>query len=441
MSLPRYPEYKDSGVEWLGEVPAHWNVKSVKRCVRLLTEKTDRRSRPVALENIEGWSGRFIATETEFEGDGVPFEAGDILFGKLRPYLAKVCLANESGEAVGDFHVMRPTGDLVGRFSQYQMLTREFIAIADGSTFGAKMPRVAWDFLGGMPLVVPPQVEQFGIATFLDRETAKIDALVAEQEKLIALLKEKRQAVISHAVTKGLNPDAPMKDSGIEWLGEVPAHWEVVPLKRDLEFLTSGSRGWAEHYSDDGALFIRIGNLRRDSLELDLADLQRVAVPEGAEGERTRVMPGDVLFSITAYLGSVAVVPSDLETAFVSQHVALARLTGKLVTPQWVGFVALSDVGKTYLATQGYGGTKVQLSLDDVANLDVPVPPISEQLRIIDCLEEQLASFVDLTTEAESAINLLKERRSALVSAAVTGKIDVRREVVRNATDTVSTCA
>ena len=103
------------------------------------------------------------------------------------------------------------------------------------------------------------------------------------------------------------------KDSGVEWLGEVPEHWNVMPFKRDLIFLTSGSRGWADHYSEDGALFIRIGNLTRDSIRLDLSDIQRVSVPAGAEGERTKVQPGDVLFSITAYLGSVAVVPENID--------------------------------------------------------------------------------------------------------------------------------
>jgi len=224
MSLPRYESYKDSGVVWLGDVPEHWEVKRLKRNLRLLTEKTDRRENPVALENIESWSGRFIQTETTFEGEGIALERGDILFGKLRPYLAKAYLAESAGEAIGDFHVMRPINGTESRFSQYQILNREFIAFVDGSTFGAKMPRVNWDFLGNMVLTVPPTPEQQTIAAFLDRETAKIDALIAEQQRLIELLKEKRQAVISHAVTKGLNPNAPMKDSGIEWLGEVPEH-------------------------------------------------------------------------------------------------------------------------------------------------------------------------------------------------------------------------
>ena len=124
-----------------------------------------------------------------------------------------------------------------------------------------------------------------------------------------------------------------MKDSGVEWLGEVPDHWDLILLKRDLNFLTSGSRGWAEHYSDEGSLFIRIGNLTRESTLLDLSDIQRVIVPSGSEGERSRLRGGDLLFSITAYLGSVAVVPDDLEPAYVSQHVALARLRRRRLQP------------------------------------------------------------------------------------------------------------
>ena len=242
MSFPRYPAYKDSGVAWLGEVPGHWEVNRLKHNLRLLTEKTDRRDNPVALENIEGWTGRFIPTDSEFQGEGIAFEANDILFGKLRPYLAKAYRAESSGEAVGDFHVMRPVMGLDSRFAQYQILNRTFIDMVDGATFGSKMPRASWEFVGGMELTTPPLLEQSQIATFLDRETAKIDALVAEQRRLMALLKEKRQAVISHAVTKDLNPDAPMKPSGIDWLGYVPAHWGVTKIKR---LVATFEQGWS----------------------------------------------------------------------------------------------------------------------------------------------------------------------------------------------------
>ena len=174
MSFPRYRSYKDSGVERLGEVPEHWRVRRLKYNLRLLTEKTDRRDNPVALENIEGWTGRFIPTETKFEGEGVAFEANDILFGKLRPYLAKAYRAESSGEAVGDFHVMRPTDGIDSRFAQYQILNREFIAIVDGSTFGSKMPRASWEFVGGMKVTTPPLKEQTIVAEFLDRPLSRV---------------------------------------------------------------------------------------------------------------------------------------------------------------------------------------------------------------------------------------------------------------------------
>jgi type I restriction enzyme S subunit len=190
-----------SGVSWLGSVPDHWNVLPLKRHCRLLTNKTDRRLFPVALENIESWTGRYVPSDSEFEGEGIAFEKGDILFGKLRPYLAKAWVAPQSGEAIGDFLVIRPDNRAVSRFTAYQILSREFISIVDGATFGTKMPRASWEIVGAMSLPLPSPAEQSAIVIFLDRETAKIDALIFEANQTIALLQERRSALISAAVT------------------------------------------------------------------------------------------------------------------------------------------------------------------------------------------------------------------------------------------------
>lgn len=206
------------------------------------------------------------------------------------------------------------------------------------------------------------------------------------------------------------------RESRIEWIGPLPEHWDAFALKRDIVFITSGSRGWAEHYADEGALFLRIGNLARESLHLDLSDIQRVSVPDGSEGERTRVRPGDLLFSITAFIGSVAIVPDQIQTAYVSQHVALARLHCSKLTPRWVGYAALSAVGKAYLDAQCYGGTKIQLGLDDVANLPVPVPPLTEQLSIAAFLDRETGKIDALVAEQERLIALLKEKQHALLT-------------------------
>jgi type I restriction enzyme S subunit len=275
-------------------------------------------------------------------------------------------------------------------------------------------------------LPVPPWSEQIQIARFLDHETAKIDTLIHEQKRLIELLKEKRQAVISHAVTKGLNPNVPMKESGVEWLGEVPAHWKVVPNKFLLSFVTSGSRGWAEFYSDTGELFFRITNLTRDSIRPKLDSIEYVTPPKGSEGSRAKIQVGDILVSITADLGSVCAADKSVEGGYVSQHVALARPQHKICHPRWLAYFILGDAAKEQLLGSGYGGTKIQLSLEDVRELVVAMPPIEEQIAISKMLDYRLSRMETLIGQAKKTVTLLQERRSALISAAVTGKIDVR---------------
>ena len=427
MTVKPYPGYKASGVEWLASIPETWSVERIRRRARLRTDKAVDASLKVALENVQSWTGRFIDTEeADYSGEGIAFSRGDVLFGKLRPYLAKAWRADTEGAAIGDFHVYSLSSDTDPRFFQFMILSGDFISLVDGSTYGAKMPRASWDFIGNLMEAFPPIAEQRQIADYLDIHTAKIDLLIGKQERLIETLAERRQAVISHAVTKGLDPNVPMKDSGIYWLGEVPDTWTVIPLKRSLKFLTSGSRGWAEYYSDSGVPFIRIGNLPRGSLGLAMDDTQFVQIPGGAEGSRSVVREGDVLFSITAYLGSVAIVDSANRGSYVSQHVALARLNRRLAEPRFVGYFVLSESGQRQLQEQGYGGTKIQLSLDDIRHLVVTIPPIGEQLQIVEYLDRETAQIDALSVMAREMIKVLRERRQALISAAVTGKIDVR---------------
>lgn len=214
------------------------------------------------------------------------------------------------------------------------------------------------------------------------------------------------------------------RPSGHDALGQIPAHWTAMLLKRDLAFLTSGSRGWAEHYSESGDIFIRIANLTRDSTRLDLEDAQFVIVPAGVEGERTKVQAGDVLFSITAYLGSVAVVPDGIGDAYVSQHLALARLRRSKLLPAWLAYFALSGAGERSLEAAGYGGTKVQLGLEDIANLVLPVPPLEEQKVAVAFLDRETAKIDALIAEQEKLIALLAEKRQATISQSVAQGLD-----------------
>lgn len=422
MSFPRYSKYKASGVEWLGNVPEGWEVKPLKRNMRLLTEKTDRRDHPVGLENIEGWSGRFILTETAFEGEGIAFDAGDILFGKLRPYLAKAYLAQSSGEAVGDFHVMRPAAGIEARFAQYQILSREFIAIVDGSTFGTKMPRASWEFVGGMKVTLPPLPEQTAIAEFLDRETAKIDELVAEQRRLMELLKEKRQAIISHAVTKGLNPHAPMKPSGIEWLGDVPELWACGSLGY-FSLLSTGAtpdRG-NERYWNGDIPWVKTGEINYSTIMSTEENISQ----DGFESSAVSIAPsGTLLMALYGQgvtRGRVAIL--GIPAAF--NQACAAIQPDRRVNVFFLH--AFFEFAYEFIREIGNETTQMNLNLNFVKKTMILVPPLSEQLQIIEFLRSATNAIDLLMAETQRSIELLKERRSALISVAVTGQIDVRQ--------------
>lgn len=273
-------------------------------------------------------------------------------------------------------------------------------------TSGTAMPLVAGSQLLKQTVLLPSLQEQRSIADYLDREITRIDTLIEEQGRLIELLRERRQGVVDEAFAQ---------------LGS-----ERVQLRRFITFLTSGSRGWGGYYADEGDRFLRIGNLPRANLRIR-GDVQFVDLPPGVtEGSRTVLHEGDLLFSITAYLGSVAVVDEEWEGAYVSQHVALCRLDVSRVDPRFMGWFMLTTGGQDQLNEGAAGGTKMQLALDDVRGLRVPVVPIAQQELIAASIEGRTERIDKLIAETERFIELSRERRAALITAAVTGQIDVR---------------
>jgi type I restriction enzyme S subunit len=209
----------------------------------------------------------------------------------------------------------------------------------------------------------------------------------------------------------------------------MPAHWLTTKLKWSASLITSGSRGWAQFYADEGDYFVRIGNLSRGSLGFDDSNVQCVQIPSGAEGSRTMTRSGDLLFSITAYLGSVAVVDSAHAGAYVSQHVSLVRLSSRRLDPSYAGYVSLSEVGQRQLTEQAYGGTKIQLSLDDIGNLEVPLPDVDEQRHIAKFLYRETAKVDALIVKQEQLIATLREDRTATITHAVTKGLDPSADI------------
>lgn len=441
MSLPRYAEYKNCDVEWLGPIPAHWQVLALSRVLQapvtdgphLTPTFLDEGIPFLSVDGIQDgelvFEGcRFISQSDhlEFSRKAAP-RVNDILMGKAASIgkIARV-KTTEAFSIWSPLALIRVSDELcLPAFAEYALkspgVQAQVTTLANSNTqlnIGMKdIPKLRFS--------LPPLREQTAIATFLDRETGKIDALIAEQEKLLALLAEKRQATISHAVTKGMNPDVPMKDSGLAWLGEVPVHWGLRQLKTVSAFTTSGPRGWSDRISEDGNLFIQSGDLN-EAMGVEFSNAKRVVVENGAEAMRTQLSDGDVVVCITgAKTGNVAVCSSVPEPSYVNQHLCLIR-PDEMVYPSFLAAQLKSRVGQVQFELSQYG-LKQGLSLENVCETLVVLPPLQEQEAIAAFINTETAKIDALKAESARAIALLKERRSALIAAAVTGQIDVRQ--------------
>ena len=405
--MERYEAYKDSGVEWLGEIPVGWEVKRFRYVFDLITDKAGDKLLKIGLENIESGSGKFIATDTEFEGDGIDFLPGDILFGKLRPYLAKVYLADFRGKAVGDFFVFRSKGEIKDQFGAKLISSKRFIDITNSSTYGSKMPRVSWDFISELLIAYPNIDEQTAIANFLDRKTAEIDALIAQKERLLELYEEEKTAIINHAVTKGLDPDAELKDSGVEWLGEIPVGWGVKKLKYLLNFhdnqripLSADQRAHMinkkyDYYGASGVI---------DQVEEYIFDGDYILLGEDGANLLTR---------------STALAFKASGKFWVNNHAhILSPKDGELNF--FVHF--LERVDYTIFVS---GSAQPKLTAEALGTVDLIEPPKDQQTAIVQYIESETARTDSKIAKTQRIIELQKEYRTALISEVVTGKIKV----------------
>ena len=429
--MERYKEYKKSGAEWIGEIPVGWEVKRFRYVFDLITDKVGDNLPKIGLENIESGSGRFIAGNTEFEGEGIHFLTGDILFGKLRPYLSKVYLADFQGKAVGDFFVFRGKGEINERFGAKLISSKRFIEITNGSTYGSKMPRVSWNFISELPIAYPDIEEQTAIANLLDRKTAEINELIAQKERLLTLYKEEKTAIINHAVTKGLNPNAELKDSGVEWIGKIPVEWEVKKLKYLLKkskgAIKTGPFGSQIKNSD----LIPSGEFKvytqRNVLDEDYAKGEdRIDYEKFNTLKEFEVKSGDILFTTRGTIGRCSLFPSDMERGVLHPCLIRIQIAEHIILLEWiVTYVNNSSffIENVKLESNStiidviYGGTLKEIVF--------PMPPKEEQTVIANYLDRKTAEIDTKIAKTQCVIALQKEYRTALISEVVTGKIKV----------------
>lgn len=445
--LKPYSAYKESGVEQLGKVPEGWDVLAVRRFCRVFAGGTPNRNEP---SYWDGGSVPWLAsgdvnrrrirspsqfiTEAGFKASSTKWiRPGSLVValagqGKTKGMVALVDFPTTCNQSLG---VLEPSTSVANSdFLLYYLESRygEIRGLVGDLRDGLNL-----EHLKGLRTPMPPIPEQAVIVRFLDHVDSRIKRFIAAKEQLIELLEEERQAIIRHAVTRSLDADISLRSSGVDWLGDVPVNWDVRRLKSLTSAITSGSRGWSQYASDEGPRFVRITNLSRDSIQLDWSDTVFLDLPERVregEGKRTRVEADDLLISITAYIGSVAVAPNDIEEAYISQHLALCRLRAT-INPRWVAYVLLSPVGQIYGRLTMYGGTKQGLSLEDVGNYLVLLPPRDEQNRIVEWIDQETMSVERGIEKTRRAIMLLREFRTRLISDVVTGKLDVRKAVER----------
>lgn len=419
LRLKKYPAYKHSGIEWLGNIPADWKVKRLRFVIKTNPVKSEIRGLNnldlvsfLPMEAVGEYGGLALVAEKTLEevSSGYTyFQDGDVVVAKITPCFenGKGSLAegltNSIGFGTTELHVLRPKSDIDGRYLFYLSISHPFRKLGEFEMYGAGgQKRVPEDYIRNFRPSIPPLFEQKSIASFLDRKTTEIDALIAKKRRMIELLQEKRTAVISHAVTKGLDPSAPMKDSGVEWLGKVPRHWEILKLKR-IVAMKSGENITADQIDDSGEFPVFGGNGLRGYTDNYTHEGCYVLI--GRQG----ALCGNVNYAEGKF--------------WASEHAVVVRPRKQLVI-KWLGELLRA----MYLNQYSVSAAQPGLSVDTIGNLGIPYPPLEEQQSIAIHLDHEINKINSLVEKIESAIDKLLEYRSALISAAVTGKIDVRED-------------
>ncbi len=437
-----YSAYKDSGVEWLGEVPEHWGLRKLKHMARFSGGGTPTRDNPEFWNGDIPWvSPKDMKSEFIMGAEECITAAGLAGSSSSMVPAERVLMVVRSGilkhtipVAINQVPVaLNQDMKAIWLDSDY-LSERFFLRWVQGLNDdllkvwlkqGATVESIEQEYLADTLMPVPPVREREHIVRYLDRETARIDALVAKKTRLIELLREKRQALITHAVTKGLDPNVKMKDSGVEWLGEVPEHWELLPLKYVTPSLTVGVVvNPSDYVAEEGLPFLYGGDIGEGEIYAETA--RRISQDDSERNAKTRLMTGDLVTVRVGAPGVTAVVPPECEGGNCASVMLIRR--GHFES-DWLCYVMNSRVVRYQVEVVQYGAAQEQFNISHAVDFLIPVPPREEQAAIAFALNQERKRVDALLRKTEHSITLLKERRAALITAAVTGQIDLREAV------------
>jgi type I restriction enzyme S subunit len=447
MSTETATPTKPSGIPWLGDIPAHWEVKRLKDIADVrfsnVNKKSEEGERPVRLCNytdvyyghrLDGSQEYMQATASAHEIARFKLYAGDVLITKDSESPIDIAVSAMVVEHVPDllcgYHlaiVRANKHEMDGAFLHWQFVSdqvrEQYYPLANGITRFA----LGQSEIGSGRFLVPPLPEQRAIAAFLDERTARIDGLIARKQRLVALLREKRQALITRAVTRGLDPKVKLKESGVPWLGAVPEGWDVVRLKKIAIKITKGTTPTTEGggFVDEGEIrFIKVESIG-DRMNIIDEMCARIDEAMNTALSRSQLQESDVLVSIAGAIGRIGLVPKSALPANTNQAVGIVRVNKSIALPEWVALALQCHAAQEQFALDNVQSAQANLSLGDLGNTWITLPPVIQQQVIIAKVNQQTTLIDALIAKVEAAVERLVEYRVALISAAVTGKVRV----------------
>lgn len=415
---------QESGFEWIGAIPQEWRLDRLKDIVSLRDEKSTEKSEVedyLELEDLEQGTGRLLSVRntTNVESAVMKFYKGDVLFCKLRPYLRKYHLATFDGKCTGEILAFKPER-IDPKFLVYFIASDGFIKVCTAMSYGAKMPRVNYPKqLALLPVCLPSIEEQKAIAAYLEQRCGKLDAIIAIKQQQIKTLDALRQSIIYHSVTKGLDDSLPLIDSGVEWLGKIPQGWRVKRLKYLTVSIKDGTHGSYER-TIDGVPLLSAKNIKNGEVFVSKEESTISEDDYKAINANGNLMHGDLLLTIVGSIGRVAIYNSELKAAF-QRSVAMLRVSYELET-KYLFHLIQSDFFQNQLNSNTKKNIQGGIYLNDLSKIHVIYPPITEQQRIIDHLDQETQRLNDLKANLSQQIGTLEDYKKALIYECVTGK-------------------
>lgn len=413
------------------ELPDHWDLQRLKYVSQHIIKKRSPIDGDIKIspENVESDTGRVLDFYSDYDSEGREFLPGDILFNKLGAYLNKVVLTDFAGLSMGEMIVLRPRG-IYPEYLSKVMTSKTFIDEINSLSEGVKLPRSPIEGIMNSFVPVPPPEEQKLISLYLDKKTEQIDSLVEKIQRKIELLKEQRESLINRCITKGLDPNVEMKDSGIEWIGEIPKHWKLGKLKYLINLITKGETpsNIGEDFDDNGEVRFLKGE--------DLIDGQ--VTPQGnsfisvdvhEKLKRSQLMKDDLLVVIAGTLGKCAVVPVEVLPANTNQAISLVRFK-EGVDPVFVRYWFETSSCRNQISEFAVVAAQPNLSMEALGNITIPIISYDSQKEITLTLSKTTSRMDELLKKEATRIELLSEYRQSLISSVVTGKVRITEDMI-----------